>query len=633
MKRILLVIVTLGVICGCQQQARQTSTADQEGANLMGTAAYIPDIETFMQIGYCGSPHISEDGEMLFFESNMSGVTQLYRISDERWPMQLTYFKDGIDFSSLSHNSRWAVVGAGVGGDEQSQLILISTETGRAEQLTDMPDVQFGSPLWSPDDTRIYYRTNQQNGKDFHVYEMDLVTRETRPIVEKEGYNGPMAVSVDGKKLVHYTYYSSTNDDLYLIDLETLASDYLTPHETDAIYDGFDFAADGTTGYLICDANDDHILRRATMNLATKEITFIDQDSQWEVEGLVLSPDRTKMAWVINEEGYADVHLMDLTTNQELPVPPMKGMYSGGSFSGGSEIVFGFTSPAKASDCWLWDWSSKQLKQFTFSTYAGIDPSIFVEPELIKFKSFDGMEIPAFLYLPPAYSEGNPVPFIVYAHGGPEGQFRPKFIRSFQHPLANGFGILAVNPRGSSGYGQEYIMMDNYKNRLKSVQDYEYANRFLRQAGYAKPDKIAVMGGSYGGYMVLACLTENPDLWAAGVNSVGIANFISFLQNTKPYRRALREAEYGPLSDPDFLASISPINKVDRITAPLLIIHGENDPRVPVSEARQIAKALGDRGVAVDTLIFPDEGHGTSKRSNVLIDYRRRVDFLKKHLQ
>jgi dipeptidyl aminopeptidase/acylaminoacyl peptidase len=633
MKRFLLVVFALGLICGCQLQAQKTPTAGQEGPNLMGTAAYIPDIETFMQIGYCGSPDISEDGKVLFFQSSMSGVGQLYRISGERWPKQLTFFKDGIDFYSLSHNSRWAIVGAGVGGNEQSQLILISAETGRAEQLTDKPDVQFGRPIWSPHDTKIYYRTNQQNGKDFHVYEMDVVTRETRPIVEKEGYNGPMALSLDGKKLVHYTYYSSTNDDLYLIDLATSSSDYLTPHEENAIYDGFVFSADGSIGYLICDANDDHITRRATMDLATKEITFIDQDSQWEVEDLVLSPDRTKMAWVTNEEGYAAVHLMDLTTNKELPVPPMKGMYSGGSFSGDTKIVFSFSSPAKAPDCWVWDWSTGQLKQFTFSTYAGIDPSIFIDPELIKFKSFDGMEIPAFLYLPPAYSEGNPVPFIIYAHGGPESQFRPNFIRNFQYFLANGFGVMAVNPRGSSGYGQEYTLMDNYKNRLKSVQDYEYANRFLREAGYAKPDKIAVMGGSYGGYMVLACLTENPDLWAAGVNSVGIANYISFLQNTKPYRRALREAEYGPLSDPEFLASISPINKVDKIVAPLLIIHGENDPRVPVGEARQIAKAIGDRGGVVDTLIFPDEGHGTSKRSNVMIDYRRRVDFLKKHLQ
>ncbi len=599
----------------------------------MDTTTYIPDIETFMQIGYAGGAQISEDGSTLFFQSNMSGVTQFYRLADNGWPVQLTFFKDGIDYVSLSHNAEWAVVGASKGGDEQSQLWLVDTQTGRADQLTDLPDVQMGRPLWSPDDTKIYYRSNQRNGRDFDVYEMTLATRETRPVVEKQGYNGPMEISDDGQTLCTYTFYSNTNDDLYLVDLTSLEVEHITPHEEDALYDGFAFAADGESAYLISDANEDHILRRAKMDLETKEITFLDPDSPWEVEGLALSPDRTTMGWIINEEGYADVRLMDLTTGEELPTPPLKGMYSGGSFSNGTKIAFGFSSPSKAPDCWVWDWSTGELTQYTHSTYAGIDPDIFIEPELIKYKSFDGMEIPAFLYVPKSYSEGNPVPFIMYAHGGPESQFRPVFIRNFQYFLANGFGIMAVNPRGSSGYGQEYQMMDNYKNRLKSVQDYEYANRFLRASGYVIPDKIGITGGSYGGYMVLACLTENPDLWAAGCNSVGIANFVSFLQNTKPYRRALREAEYGPLSDQEFLESISPINKVDEITAPLLIIHGENDPRVPVGEARQIAAALSKRDVAVDTLIFPDEGHGVAKRSNVLVEYRRVVDFFKKHLQ
>jgi len=599
----------------------------------MDTTSYVPDIETFMQIGNCKNAHISEDGEMLFFVSRMSGVDQLYRMNEFGWPMQLTFFTDGIDFHSYSHDGKWVVVGSGAGGNENYQLFLVSTATGRTDQLTDMPEVRFGQVLWSPDGTKIYYYSNQKNGRDFHVYEMDLISRTTRPIVEKEGYNGPMAISLDGTRLVTYTYYSNTNDDLYLVDLATLQVEHLTPHEDDALYDNFWFGADTRTGYLICDANKDKIMRRAKMDLEKKKITFLDEDSKWEAEGLTLSPDRSKMGWVTNEEGYAVLHIMDISTGDELPAPPLKGKSSSASFSNDSKVVFGFSSPAKAPDCWVWNWSTRELNQYTYSSYAGIDPSIFIEPELVKFKSFDGMEIPGFLYLPSSYSEGNPVPFVVYAHGGPESQFRPDFIRNFQYLLANGFGVFAINPRGSSGYGQEFIMMDNYKNRLKSVRDYEYANRFLRESGYAKPDKIAVMGGSYGGYMTLACLTENPDLWAAGINSVGIANFVTFLRNTSSYRRALREAEYGPLTDTTFLLSISPITKVDRIIAPLLIIHGENDPRVPVGEARQIAKALGDRGVAVDTLIFPDEGHGTSKRSNQLTSYRRRVDFLKRHLK
>ena len=617
--------VMWGILCVVALSAAACAKTD--------TTTHAPDIETFMQIGRCGGPAISEDGKTLYFTSNMSGIAQLYRMTETGWPMQLTFFPDGIDYYTLSHNGQWAIVGAGIGGNENSQLFLLSTSTGRAERVTNLPQVQFGGVLWSPDDAKIYYRTNEKNGKDFHIHEMILATRATRPIVEKEGFNGPSSISPDGKRLVTYTEYSNSNNDLYEIDLATLAVSHLTPHQGDALYNDFWYAADGKSGYTVSDANPDRILRRAKIDVATRKITFLDQASTWEVERIVLSPDRTRMAWVVNEDGYANLHFVDLTTGKELPTPPLKGMYGGGDFDQGTKVVFSFSNPAKTPDCFMWDWSTKELKQYTFSTYAGIDPATFIEPQLVRYPSFDGKEIPAFLFLPRSYQPGHPVPFIVEAHGGPEGQARPSFVPSYQYLLANGYGILTPNPRGSTGYGTEFMNMDNYTNRMKSVKDYEYANRFLAQSGYAIPDKIAIMGGSYGGYMVLACLTENPDLWAAGIDVVGIANFVTFLRNTSAYRRALREAEYGPLSDSTFLLSISPMTKADKIIAPLLIVHGENDPRVPVSEARQIAKAIGDRGGVVDTLIFPDEGHGIAKRPNRLIEYRRRVDFLNKYMR
>jgi dipeptidyl aminopeptidase/acylaminoacyl peptidase len=222
---------------------------------------------------------------------------------------------------------------------------------------------------------------------------------------------------------------------------------------------------------------------------------------------------------------------------------------------------------------------------------------------------------------------------IMSAHGGPESQFRPSFVRSFQYYALNGFGVFALNPRGSSGYGRDFLDMDNYKDRWKSVKDYETATRWLADQGYADPAKIAITGGSYGGYMTLACITAAPDLYAAACDQVGIANFVTFLKNTADYRRYLRESEYGPLSDSAFLWEISPVAQVDKVKAPLLIIHGENDPRVPVGEARQMAKAISERGGVVDTLIFPDEGHGVAKRPNMLVAYRRIVDFFKKYLQ
>jgi dipeptidyl aminopeptidase/acylaminoacyl peptidase len=322
-----------------------------------------------------------------------------------------------------------------------------------------------------------------------------------------------------------------------------------------------------------------------------------------------------------------------MTNNAALPSPDLDGIVDGGSFIGNDVVLLSYNSAMNPPDCWRWNIKNSQLEQLTHAVSAGIDRAIFVKPELVRFPSFDGLEISGFLYMPPGKKKGDRVPMIMSAHGGPESQFRPTFVRSFQYYALNGFGVFALNPRGSSGYGRDFLDMDNYKDRWKSVKDYESATKWLAAEGYADPERIAITGGSYGGYMTLACITANPDLYAAACDQVGIANFVTFLKNTAAYRRHLREAEYGPLSDSVFLWEISPLAQVDKVKAPLLIIHGENDPRVPVDEARQMARAIAARGGIVDTLIFPDEGHGIAKRPNQLVTYRRIVDFFKKYLQ
>jgi dipeptidyl aminopeptidase/acylaminoacyl peptidase len=338
------------------------------------------------------------------------------------------------------------------------------------------------------------------------------------------------------------------------------------------------------------------------------------------------------MGWTVNEDGYLRLHLRDLARERAIPAPPVDGEVTGFDFTDAGTVAFEFSSASSTTDIWIWDWRAPQLTKATHSTYAGIDPAQFIDPELVHYPSFDGREIPAFLYLPPAYRPGTPVPFVVHVHGGPESQFRPGFIRHFQYLLLHGYGILAPNVRGSSGYGREYMELDNYTKRLDSVKDLKAGADYLIAKGYTAPGMLAVKGGSYGGYMTLAAITEYPSLFSAAVDEVGIANFVSFLENTAEYRRYLREAEYGPLTDRDFLESISPLNKADRITTPLLVIHGENDPRVPVGEARQIIAALEARSTPVDSLIFPDEGHGASKRPNVIATYRKMVEFLDAHL-
>ena len=258
----------------------------------------------------------------------------------------------------------------------------------------------------------------------------------------------------------------------------------------------------------------------------------------------------------------------------------------------------------------------------TASDHAGLDPSTLVEPTLERVRSFDGLEVPVFLYTPRGLRPGERAPTVVWVHGGPEGQFNPYFNAVIQFMVGHGYVVAAPNVRGSTGYGKRYSHLDDIEHREDSVRDLAAVNRWLRTRADVHPDRIAVLGGSYGGYMVLAALTLDPELWAAGCDIVGIANFRTFLERTASYRRALREAEYGSLArDGAVLDRISPIHRVDRIRAPLFVIHGANDPRVPVTEAEQIVAALRARHQRVEYLRFDNEGHGIFRRENRIAAY------------
>lgn len=636
---LLLAVLTLFIGCGTDDDSAK-GTGTTETASLLNKGKYIPDIGTFLQIGGNYLAGYSWDGKEVFFRSGMSGATQVYRLTAEGWPYQLTTFDDGIDFFTLSYNAEMAIVGASVGGSEQSQLYLMDALTGRVMQLTDAEDVQFGSVIWAHDNRAIFFRSNEENGRDFFIYQLDVATGDYEKVfgdsVKAGGYNAIADLSIDDSKMLIYNFTSNVNNDLFLLDLNTGEYELLTEHEGDIVYDNPTLMPDNKTIWLTCNDNENGTSQLATMTVGSNKVDYVNDDwidPKWEIGSLSFSRDFKYMAATVNEEGYSRLRMREVKTGKEVPSPPLDGMVGGGYFDRDGNCLISFSGPTYAPELWKWNPRNKKLTQLTFSIYAGIDRELFRPPTLIKYKSFDGLEIPAFLYLPSDYVDGTPIPFIVSAHGGPESQFRPGFIRNFQYLMLNGYGIIAPNPRGSSGYGRDYMNLDNYKNRKHSLQDYKASVEWLIANNYSKQGMIGIRGGSYGGYVVLGMITEYPDLFSAAIDNVGIVNFKTFLQNTKAYRRALRESEYGPLSDPDFLDSISPIFKANLIKTPLLVIHGENDPRVPVSEARQIIAAVIENGGEIDSLIFPDEGHGASKRVNVIASYRKQVQFLDRYLK
>jgi dipeptidyl aminopeptidase/acylaminoacyl peptidase len=366
--------------------------------------------------------------------------------------------------------------------------------------------------------------------------------------------------------------------------------------------------------------------------------------SAFEVDGAGMSEHRDLLEVTTNEDGFGTIHVYALPGFVPVAAPPMeRGVAVVASFAARTMVwqVSNARTP-RTSYATTWpegkDGAPPVTRQLTWVQDQGIDLAAFPLPELVKVTAFDGRMIPAFLYLPPGVAKGAPIPFVINYHGGPEGQNRPEFSATMQYLLARGFGILMPNVRGSTGYGRAFQMLDDYKQRWDSVRDGVDVAEWLVKNGYAVPGRIATYGGSYGGFMSVACLVEDQDrvdrglrkerMFGACVDVVGIVNLKTFLEKTSGYRRKLREAEYGPLADSTFLAGVSSIHRVNQIQVPVFIAHGFNDPRVPVEEAMQLAIALKDRGHNPRVFIAPDEGHGFVKLDNRIYFYERVASFL-----
>jgi dipeptidyl aminopeptidase/acylaminoacyl peptidase len=598
------------------------------------------------------------NGQSITFLTDITGVAEVWRVpvssggseAAPPWPEQLTFGGERIAGASYSPVANRLIVGGDVGGNERTQLFLMSDDGARLTPLTNEPAAihvfagwqEDGAPSngWSPDGKRIVYASNVRDARFFDLYEraVDDLAQEPRLLLRHDGTNYPAGYSPDGRSVLVLRMHSNMSNDLILVDTTSGEARQLTPEITadPARHASPQWSADGRGLYLLSDRGR-QFLSPAWLDLATGEMTYL-RDDQWNADGLILSPDGKRLALATNVDGASRIEIFDIAAGWEqrasLPSPTLpQGVVAGLRWSpDGTRIAFTFAPPDDAMDVWIWDVASATQWRATRSARGGLPDAAFTAPQLVRYPTFDGRQIPAYLFLPDAGADGTAprnLPVVVYVHGGPESQTRPAFNPVLQYFVASGYGVLAPNVRGSSGYGYEYQSLDDIRLRMDSVADLAAAVRWLGAEGIADPRRIAVMGGSYGGFMVLSALTTYPDLWAAGVDIVGIANFVTFLENTGPWRRKLREPEYGSLeNDRDFLEEISPIRHVDAITAALFVVHGANDPRVPVGEAEQIVAALRGRNVPVEYLRFEDEGHGLIKRVNRVRAYPEIARFL-----
>ncbi len=603
-------------------------------------------ISNYLTIQNAYWPTFTAGGDQIAFLSTITGVPQLWQVADRPdltvalWPDLLTHEAERVQGVWPDPAGQNLIFGRDAGGNEKSQLFLISA-TGETRPLTEGHEEAmhlFG--CWLPDGETIIFAANRRNPGLFDLYRQHLNDDEAEMIWRHDhpGYLWGVEPAPDGKRLVLVRAAASAAHDLLEVDLRSGEVQALSPADTPARYHAAYYNPAGDALYVLTDLNADFLHLRQ-LDLATRESRPVLQ-LEWDIAALAQSPDRQRFAFTVNVNGDSELHLWEPDSGQMTQSP--KPDNTAGVFAmlddqlsfspDGRRLAFSYTSATRTSDAYVWDFSSGRApRAITRSSHGGIDPATFVAPQLVHYPTFDGRDIPAWYYRPANGVEPRPV--VVMVHGGPESQFRPYFNFVVQYLVHQGYAVLAPNVRGSTGYGKAYSALDNVEKRMDSVADLAHLAYWIRERPELDEQRVAVYGGSYGGFMVLSALTTYPELWAAGVDIVGISNFVTFLENTSDYRRSHRESEYGSLArDREFLDRISPNRHLEQIQAPLMVIHGANDPRVPLSEAEQIVEALQERDIPVEFLVFHDEGHGVVKLRNKRVMYPAVASFLQRHV-
>lgn len=552
----------------------------------------------------------------ILVSTRFADVSQIHEV---RFPggarRQLTFYDEPVGSADVSPKGGAFLFGKDRGGDEYYQSYRFDLETGETTQFSE-PGSRNGSALWSDDGSLVAWaRTNAGDPNNDILLANPSDPASTRVLLEGEGAIGPVDWSADGKTLVLQRYKSVAKSHIYSLDVATGTLTEFNPDD-DVAYSGAALLADGS---LLTVTDKDSEFQNLVRIAPDGTVTNYTGDLNWDVSDWALSPDETTVAFTVNEGGLGTIRLLEVKSGQVRPGPTLPvGIAGGLVFSpSGNQVGFTFNGATSPADAWSFDVATLNLTRWTEAETGGLDPEAFITPEMMTYPNAEGMDIPAFIYRP----EGpGPHPVIISIHGGPESQSRPGFSSSYQYWAKElGLTVIVPNVRGSSGYGKTYVSLDNALGRKKSVEDIGSLLDWIGTQPDLDASKVVVYGGSYGGYMVLASMIDYADRLAAGIDIVGISDFKTFLENTEGYRVDLRREEYGDERDPEvaaYFAEISPLGNADKITKPLFVIQGYNDPRVPYTEAEQILSAVKANGVMAWFMMAMDEGHGFRKQGN-----------------
>ena len=548
-------------------------------------------------------------------------TNQVHRVAQ---PMgmreQITFYREPTVAVQAQPGRGGFVFGKDEGGSEFWQLYRYDLATREATRITDGGRSRNEAPLWSHDGTQVAFTSTMRNGRDSDIW-IQASDSAPRNVLSQGGTWFATDFSRDGRKLLVQRTVSINETYPGELDLATGALTMFPVDGGKAAFGPFRYAPDGKGAYYTSDEGTEfRTLRYHAPGMATP--IMLSSGIPWDVTGFDIADDGKHLVFATNEDGIGKLHLRTLPDHREVALPDLPvGVIGGFGFSpDGTRIAVTLNTATSPSDVHVIDIAARTLTRWTQSEVGGLDTSRFVAPSLVRYESFDGLSVPAFYYRPANVPEGRKLPVVIQIHGGPEAQAFPSFSPSIQY-LVNemGIAVLVPNVRGSSGYGKTYLQLDNGFKRKDSVKDIGALLDWIAAQPELDASRVGVSGGSYGGYMVLATMVDYPERIAAGINVVGISNFVTFLEATESYRRDLRRVEYGDERDPAmraFMQEIAPLNNAGRIAAPLFVAQGANDPRVPISEADQIVRAVRANGRDVWYLVFTDEGHGFAKKGN-----------------
>jgi dipeptidyl aminopeptidase/acylaminoacyl peptidase len=552
---------------------------------------------------------------------------------------QLTFFTEPVYGGTFQPTSGdYMVFQKDIGGGEWYQLYRYDLNTGASTLLTDGKSRNIMGP-WSAKGDRLAYTSTRRTGLDTDMWVIDPLDLKSDRLLTKLNGGGwePADWSPDDSKLLVTEGISVNETYLWLFDTVTGEKTELTPRNSaeKVAYSNARFSKDGKGIYFTSD-RDSEFQRLSYLDFSTKRTKVLTGGIPWDVDEFSLSWDGKKIAFITNEDGLSVLHLLDTATGNELAVPKLPvGLVSGLLWHKNSrELAFGLTSASSSGDCYSLDVTTAKLERWTYSETA-VKTGGFREPELVRWKSFDGKMISGFLYRPPAKFTGKR-PVLIEIHGGPEGQTRPDFLGRWNY-FVNELGIAIIKPnvRGSTGYGKSFTKLDNGFLREDSYKDINSLFDWIAARPDLDANRIAVTGGSYGGHMTLAISTFYSDRIRCSIDVVGMSNLVTFLEHTEGYRRDLRRVEYGDERDPkmrEFLERIAPMNNIEKIKKPMMVVAGKNDPRVPVSESDQIVSGLKKQGTPVWYVLAKDEGHGFQKKANQDYEFYAYVEFLQEFL-